>query len=682
MKLLKKYKTYIFILAGILLFSCNTKKSKDYIAEKGIIDITEHNFKTDGIIQLNGEWEFYYRELFSPDDFKNKSNLLKKEFIHVPKSWTKQSGNKYSENAYATYRLIILAKDTITPVVIANQRIFTACKVWLNGKLLNEVGKIAKTKSEYKPDLELLLTIPLYLKKENELIIQASNFNDRRAGIINPVRIGEVETLFSLKIIELIIIISVISIIFIIGIYHFILFLYRRTDYSNIIFSILALLVVILGIVGNDTMLKNIVNPGFNTITRLFHLVISLYPALISLFFYVLFKKEVNKRLLILILIFSGFLLISSLFFDISWVRKHIMMKIIFIFIVSVYFIFYSLPRAIIHKRQGAIWAFIGMILLFIANMNDNLFALGYLQTGYFGIYGFAAYIIFQSLNIAERFSASFKKNKRLTKELKSQNTEYLILNKEYKRQNSELVVAKERAEKADKLKSSFLANMSHEIRTPMNAILGFSNLLNKKDLDKEKRKELTSYIIKSGDSLFRLINDIIDVSKIEAGQLEINKGKCCIDDVFDELIEIYDKKQTAELSGNVNLNFIKNKNKELNLYTDKVRLKQVLINLIDNALKFTEKGFIEVSFTEELIDEKQFLVFKVKDTGIGMTEKQQKQIFSRFTKLENEGEKLYRGAGLGLSISKNIVNLLGGKIWIKSDVNKGSEFYFSIPLN
>jgi len=682
MKLLKKYKIYPIILLSIVLFSCNTKKSKDYIAEKGVIDISEHNFKTNGTIQLSGEWEFYYGQLLDPNDFNNENSYTVKDFIKVPQSWTKQSGKKYSENGFATYRLIILSKDTVTPVILANQRIFTAYKIWLNGELLNEVGETAKTKQEYKPDLELLLTVPVYLKNKNELIIQVSNFYDRRAGILNPIRIGEVETFFSSKILELIIIVSVLSIIFIISIYHFILYLFRRTEYSNLIFSILAFLLVILGLVGNDTMLKNILNPGFITITRLFHLIISLYPALISLFFYILFKKEVNKRLLYFTLIFSGILVIFSLFFDIGLVRKHIMVKIIFIFIVSVYFVFYSLPKAIINKRQGAIWAFFGMLFLFIANINDNLFALDYLKTGYFGIYGFAAYIIFQSLNIAERFSVSFKKNIRLTKELKTHNTEYLTLNKEYRRQNLELKIAKEKAEKADKLKSSFLANMSHEIRTPMNAILGFSNLLNDKDLDREKRKELTTYIVQSGDSLFQLINDIIDVSKIEAGQLEIHKEKCCIDNIFDELNEIYDKKQTIETNNEVNLKFIKNKNKEINLFTDKVRLKQILINLIDNALKFTEKGYVEISFAEEIIEEKQFLVFKVKDTGIGLTKKQQYNIFNRFTKLENEGEKLYRGAGLGLSISKNIVNLLGGKIWVKSELHKGSEFYFSLPVN
>ncbi len=679
MKFLKTYISYFFILSSILLISCNNKKSKDYIAEKGTIDITKHSFNSDGIIRLNGEWEFYYGQLLEPKDFADSINLNNKDYINVPQSWTRQSNNRnYPEYGYATYRLNIKATDLNTPIIFENQRIFTAYKVWFNGKLLNEVGETAKTKSKYKPDLRLLLTIPVHLKNENELIIQVSNFIDRRAGIINSVRMGEVNAFFTAKMLELIIIVFTLSIIFIIGLYHFVLFLYRRSDYSNLLFSILAFLFVIIGLVGNDTMLKNVLDPGFNTITKLFHLVVSLYPALITIFFYLLFKKEVNKKIVITVSVISVLLLIFSLFFDIAIVRNQVIIKIIFVFSVSVYFIFYSLPKAIIRKRQGARWAFLGMLVLFIANMNDNLFSLDYLKTGYFAIYGFAAYVIFQSLNIAERFSVLLKRNTKLSIKIKNQNTEYLGLNKVYKEQNAELLNAKDKAEKADKLKSAFLANMSHEIRTPMNAILGFSNLLNNRDMEKGKRKELTSYIIQSGDSLLQLIDDIIDVSKIEAGQLEINESECCVNDIFDELEKVYDTKKNVEIN-NIKLNFIKNKN--FNLVTDSLRLKQILINLVDNALKFTEKGFVEISFNQRYIEEEPFVVFLVKDTGIGLSEKEQNEIFTRFTKLENSGEKIYRGAGLGLSISKNIVKLLGGDIWIKSELNKGSEFYFKIPL-
>lgn len=674
MKFHKTFTFFTIILLCITIFSCNNKNINNISAKKGTIDIRKHNLKTDGILSLNGEWEFYYGQLLEPSDFVDKNKSTDIQYINVPQSWTKQTKHKkYPDLGYATYRLIIITNDTETQILLENKRIFTSSKVWLNGKLISEIGKTGKIKTEHKPDLKLLLSEPISLKNKNELIIQVSNFNDSRAGIVNPVRMGETETFFSGKILELISIISVISIIFIIGIYHFILFLYRKSDNSNLIFSILAFLFVILGLVGNDTLLKNILGPGFNTITRLFHMVASVYPAFIMGFFYLLFKKEVNKRLLILTIIFSGLLLIFSLFFDIYIIRKHISIKIAFILIVSIYFTFYSLPKAIIKKRQGAIWAFFGILILFIININDILFSLDYLRTGYFAIYGFTACIIFQSLNIAERFSFSFKKNQKLTSEIKNQNKEYLILNKELKK-------AKEKAENADKLKSAFLANMSHEIRTPMNAIMGFSNLLNDKKYDEKESKKLISYIIRGSNTLIHLIDDIIDISKIEAGQLEIQKENCHVNEIFEDLINIYAEKLHSKYNNNIKLSFIKKEEKDIILYTDSLRLKQVLINLTDNALKFTEKGFIEIAYDIKVSSNEEFVIFYVKDTGIGMTKEQQNTIFHRFTKLESEGEKIYRGAGLGLSICKNIVELLDGEIWIESELNEGSTFYFSIP--
>ena len=656
---------FLFVIIFVSFFMSSCERETNLSAKKGIIDVRNTEMKDGRICRLNGEWEFYFGELLEPSDFQNKNKILKKNYIHVPNSWTNQKKyDNYPEYGYATYRLIIMTNDTLKPVLIENKRIFTSCKIWLNGMLLQEIGKVSKTSSEYTPDLKLLLSEPLYLKKKNELIIQVANYVDRNAGIISSVRIGDYNSFYSHKINEFILMISVLSIIFIIGLYHLILFLFIRTDYSYLVFSILAIFFIILGLVGTDTLLKNILSPSFNTITRYFHSIVSLYPTFIFLFFYLLFKNEVNKKLLIISSVISGLLLIFSLIFPIHIVREYVYIKVLFILFVSLYFIFYSLPKSILKKRQGAKWAYIGMLLLFLTNINDILFTLDILKTRYLAVYGFLAYILFESTNIAERFSFSYKKNRNLTEELRIQ--------------NKELQKAKNRAENADKLKSAFLANMSHEIRTPMNAILGFSDLLANDKVDKDKRKKLTSYIVKGGNSLLQLINDIIDVSKIEADQIEINKSECFINKLLEEIELTYSEKENSDFFRNTKLRFVKKYADDLILITDEIRLKQVLINLIDNALKFTENGLVEIIC--ELSENKQFVLFSVKDTGIGMTDEQKEIIFQRFTKLENEAQKLYRGAGLGLSISESIIRLLGGKIWVESELNKGTTFYFTIP--
>ncbi len=291
--------------------------------------------------------------------------------------------------------------------------------------------------------------------------------------------------------------------------------------------------------------------------------------------------------------------------------------------------------------------------------------------------------LLFKNIKIKQKINKQLiyknievvNKNKQIQKqadELEKHRNKLELLVKE---RTADLLKAKEKAEESDRLKSAFLANMSHEIRTPMNAIVGFSNLLNKNDFNKEKRRELLSYIIKSSNTLLQLINDIIDISKIEAGQLKISKTKFSVNEIFEDLTILYNEK--IKSNNKVKLNIHKN-SENLILHTDKLRLKQVLINLTDNAFKFTEKGKIEIKVNQT----ENEAVFSVADTGKGITKEQQENIFSRFIKLEEDNEKLYRGAGLGLSISKNIVELLGGKIWIESEINKGATFYFTIPLS
>ncbi len=245
------------------------------------------------------------------------------------------------------------------------------------------------------------------------------------------------------------------------------------------------------------------------------------------------------------------------------------------------------------------------------------------------------------------------------------------------KERTSELEKAKEKAEESDRLKSAFLANMSHEIRTPLNAILGFADLLSDEEIPAETKNEISGHLNHSADTLLKLIDDIFDIAKIESGQLAINKSSITAAEIFDKLIPMYGEK-TKE---NVQLKFSKTHD-NITIHTDALRLQQVLINLIDNALKFTEKGLVEVGYYPEKENDKNHIVFYVEDTGIGMNDRQLKIIFNRFSKIEENKAKIYRGAGLGLTISKNLVELLGGKIWVESRYGRGSKFSLSIPLD
>lgn len=248
----------------------------------------------------------------------------------------------------------------------------------------------------------------------------------------------------------------------------------------------------------------------------------------------------------------------------------------------------------------------------------------------------------------------------------------------EVKKYEKELIRSKEKAEESDKLKSTFLANMSHEIRTPMNAIIGFSELLNIGDLTPEKRKEYADIIKSKGTLLMTLIDDIIEVSKFESGHLNIHKTETNLDNLLNELYAQFNQRKKHKGKDNIELKLDLPVRKLPFIFTDPGRLQQVLSNLLNNALKFTDKG--EIRFGYRPLDNNK-LEFFVKDTGIGITREKQKVIFNRFRQLENTTARQYAtGSGLGLTIAKGIVELLGGKIWVESELQKGTSFFFTIP--
>ncbi len=267
------------------------------------------------------------------------------------------------------------------------------------------------------------------------------------------------------------------------------------------------------------------------------------------------------------------------------------------------------------------------------------------------------------------------KKLKKNESDLKKQNEDYEALNQELVQTNKELARAKEKAEESDKLKSAFLANMSHEVRTPMNGIIGFSDLLLKPNLSKEKKSFFVKTIISCSQQLLNIVNDILDISKIEAGEIRISKDQLMLNDLFMEIYATY-KLKTPEKT--IEFHISKGlKDSESQIITDKTRLSQILTNLLDNAFKFTHQGIIKAGY--ELGND--ILKFFVKDTGIGIKPEAQSQIFERFRQVELEMTRQYGGTGLGLSISKKLVELLGGKIWLESKEGKGTTFFFTIPF-
>jgi len=248
------------------------------------------------------------------------------------------------------------------------------------------------------------------------------------------------------------------------------------------------------------------------------------------------------------------------------------------------------------------------------------------------------------------------------------------------------LLLAKEKAEEGDKLKSAFLANMSHEIRTPMNGILGFADLLKEPKLSDNEKLEYIGIIEKSGARMLNIINDIIDISKIESGLMNLNISESNINEQIEYIYTFFkpevEKKGMQLLFRNGLTSF------ESVIMTDREKVFAILTNLVKNAIKFSDAGTIEFGYKLISIEDKASLVstthmelqFFVKDHGIGIPEERQDAVFERFVQADIEDKRAFQGAGLGLAITKKYVEMLGGKIWVESKAGKGSVFCFTIP--
>jgi signal transduction histidine kinase/CheY-like chemotaxis protein len=426
---------------------------------------------------------------------------------------------------------------------------------------------------------------------------------------------------------------------------------------------------------------------------RIFHyfsMAVILFGSVVYMYYGLSFLQAGQTQFVV----FSSFVYLSSLFvaavrnlplkFRIGWILFAIYAVGIFTLINSsnpalglVFLLSYSLLAGVLIGQRGA---FLSVVLnistlslmgfIFYSPQTSGWFGKPMAMLDYINIC--AAFFVANLLSVSPLTSLlngmvfNMEKEKRYRK----------ILRKEH----IALIDAKKKAEESDRLKTAFLSNMSHEIRTPMNAILGFSNLLSHPDISEPEKQEFVNLIRINGKNLMTLVEDIIDISKIESGQLHVKNGPCQLHHLLMDVYESFF--DDIQRRGIYNLKLYLKEgitDESLMILTDAHRLKQILVNLVGNAIKFTERGYVEFGYKAS---EDSLLHFYVKDTGIGLPKGKEHEIFNRFSKFSDDKQRLYGGTGIGLSIAKHLVELMGGEIGVVSKPMDGTTFHFSLPYH
>ncbi|MBN2652509.1 MAG: response regulator [Spirochaetales bacterium] len=807
MKTLKSFLSIkkIFLLGLIFIISCNTlseQDKKNKIGQKGVIDLSQWNFKKDGIIKLRAEWEFYWGELLKPEDFTTARTPT--GYMTLPSHWNyfKDKFPEIKGQGVATFRLQVKIPQDAEEITLRIPNQNTAYSCWIDDQLVTS-GTVGNTKEESIPSSNITtITIPTNEKETITIVMQISNFHHKRGGMYNNILIGDKSTIENTFTKERNQDMFLFGALILMALYHFLIFILEKKDTSPIYFGALCFFIGVRIFLSKDYILDYFPNIPWDITYKIYYFCGYIATPLFATFIYKLYPKIVKKIILKIILVIS---IVNCLVvvFSPAIIYTHTANFFQIVILISFIYLSYVLIAAAIKREEGAMLFLASFIFMFATIILFLLYDHGKIDIGDPISLGMFIFIIAQSVIISMRFAKSFalvevkskeieeiknyldniinsmpsiiigtnkngiitqwnseaEKTTRLGRDetigrdierlgtsldqriissaknfdddrplslekLKSsngekdlfynaiiyplktdesddiviriddvteiaENQEKLRVAQEEIRQHrdhledlveqrtKELSIAKKTAEEASKSKSLFLSNMSHELRTPLNAILGYTQLMQYDATLNKKQKEFVDIINRSGEHLLALINDILEISRIEAKRINIESKPVNLPKMLRDLAEMFKLKTESRgikftIEGINSLPFF--------IISDENKLRQILINLLGNAVKFTEEGYITMrSEVNEKEKGKISLVFEIEDSGLGIAKNELKKLFKPFEQTESGKQSSLSGTGLGLAISKEYAKLLGGDISVKSKYGSGSKFTLTI---
>ena len=413
--LMKFSLTYILITLFILsTTSCSDLQKRGPVIEDGFLDLSSWNFEKYGPVDLNGQWEFYWKKLMDPSDF-DSNNSVRAEYIEVPRGWARQAGKSFPELGYATYRLKVKVPNKDTDYNFIFMSIFASAKLWVNGTLCFEKGKVAATKENSSPEFITEFYTPIKYNSHRDtldIIIQVADFDfgGPASGIRRKIIFGPVTQITAEAIKISAIKSSLLGILLVIIVYHIFLFVYRRNEPSYLVFALLGIVAAFWTIYSSGMFSEFFTYRSYLLIGETGP---ALFPALLVLFYYYIYKEEVHK------IVVRAFLAIGIIFMMIFLMSStHTMSKILTIFSMNMlippaYLLCYSLLKAIVRRQQGAVLSYLGVLIMFTSVMHDAFLTIGMIVGfgNYISTQGFMVLIIIQSLVLAQLFSQTYRKN-------------------------------------------------------------------------------------------------------------------------------------------------------------------------------------------------------------------------------------------------------------------------------
>lgn len=670
---------FLFMFTSSLSFGA---VERDFSIHDGVLSLENTNF-SEKLVPLKGEWEFYWDELLQPKDFNQPK---KPQYIEVPNTWanaTYTGNEKLSNEGFGTYRLLIKIdeKDVNQVFSLYLPSVASAFQIWVDGKRISGNGTVGIDRKSMKPKSFSQVTSFQPTSNEIELIMQISNFSQRKGGMWSPIKFGYEKTIMKHRELNIVREIMTAGCILALGFYHISLYLFRVTTLLPLFLGIFCLFVSLRTLLVGDILFMYLF-PQFpwELSVKLEYLTFSIGLMVVFVFLMHLFPKEMNRNVVYIAVAICIFFSLTTLFP--AYIYTHFLTTFEVLIAPMLIYSMYVVTIAAMRKREGSYINFWSIIFLVLAVINDMLFHKQWIETIDLAPIAASIFLFVQTLVVAKKSSNAFKSVESLSLELLEANAS---LEQKVAERTTDLQNINSQLRHIEESRKSFFSTVAHEIGTPMQSIQGYIQLI-QSQIKSEETSQYLNVVYEKTKLLNHLSKDLLYLAKLDEGQLEFNFEYINVHFFLDHI-----NKQLQHDIENERIHFIQSpldlRESEVSLYAwlDPMRIEQVLVNLVQNAIKFTQAGgTIEIGGSyvpSEEGSQNGSLHIKVKDNGQGIQADLLPHIFKRFVKAKPLPHAR-KGMGLGLSICTEIVKKHQGSIEVESEVGKGSTFTVILPAH